>query len=586
MAFERVGGRCVFSSDCDKFSQQTYEANFGERPHGDSLNIAVEDIPDHDILCGGFPCQPFSIAGVSKKLSLGRKHGFEDVKQGNLFFSIAAILDFHRPAAFVLENVKNLKGHDGGKTFEIIYRTLTKELGYTVYHKIIDAQSVVPQHRERIFLVGFRDYRHFEFPKFPVEGPKLGSILERKPDTKYTLSAHLWNYLQNYAAKHRAAGNGFGFGLVTEKDTTRTLSARYHKDGSEILIAQKSGRIPRRLTPRECARLMGYPESFKIVVSDTQAYRQFGNSVVVPVVERIATLVFEALNRPAWKSPDPDCGNKGVYWVKNGPDKCRVQSPEELARLFQAGEKLYAEGQAVAASTLEDFDHERFNRFYDTKYSEATPDRNEDSETYQQTLENLELVDSGRVTVAGLLLFGKRLQTLLPEMKIDAVWFKGTGRASTDWHDQRQITGTLAEQFDEGTGFLKRWNSRSQGEGSFNQTGSLEISETVFEELLVNSLIHRDYSIKDSIKLFIFDDRIEIRSPGKLPNSLTVGQIRRGVRRSRNVLLASFAPDLLNFRGIGSGIVRALKICPSISWVNDMESEEVAVTIPLIPVFR
>jgi DNA (cytosine-5)-methyltransferase 1 len=200
--------------------------------------------------------------------------------------------------------VKNLKGHDGGKTFDVIYRTLTEALGYTVYHKIIDAQSVVPQHRERIFFVGFREWRHFDFPKFPPEGPKLKSILERKPDTKYTLSEHLWNYLQNYAAKHRAAGNGFGFGLVTEQDIARTLSARYHKDGSEILIAQNGGRIPRRLTPRECARLMGYPESFKIVVSDTQAYRQFGNSVVVPVVERIAQSVMDTLNRPAGQTPE------------------------------------------------------------------------------------------------------------------------------------------------------------------------------------------------------------------------------------------------------------------------------------------
>lgn len=304
IAFERAGGRCVFSSDYDKFSQQTYKANFGEQPHGDIHTVAVADIPAHDILCGGFPCQPFSIAGVSKKLSLGRKHGFEDLKQGNLFFSIADILDFHRPAAFVLENVKNLKGHDGGKTFDIIHRTLTEALGYTVYHKIIDAQSVVPQHRERIFFVGFREPRDFEFPQFPAEGPKLGSILERKPDSKYTLSEHLWNYLQNYAAKHRAAGNGFGFGLVTERDTARTLSARYHKDGSEILIEQSGGRIPRRLTPRECARLMGYPESFKIEVSDTQAYRQFGNSVVVPVVERIAKSVSEVLRRPARETPD------------------------------------------------------------------------------------------------------------------------------------------------------------------------------------------------------------------------------------------------------------------------------------------
>jgi ATP-dependent DNA helicase RecG len=270
-----------------------------------------------------------------------------------------------------------------------------------------------------------------------------------------------------------------------------------------------------------------------------------------------------------------------VDWVKNGPDKRRVQSPEELARLFQSGEKLYAESQVVAASTLEDFDHDRFIRFYEAKYSEKPPSRSEESEAYQTILENLELVHSGRVTVAGLLLFGKRLQVVLPEMKIDALWFKGIERASTEWHDQRTITGTLAEQYDEGMGFLKRWNSRLQGEGSFNQVGTLEVPEIVFEELLINALIHRDYFIKDSIKLFIFDDRIEIRSPGKLPNSLRVDQIRKGVRRSRNVLLASFAPDLLNYRGVGSGILRALRAWPSISWINDTECEEVVVTIGL-----
>ena len=279
----------------------------------------------------------------------------------------------------------------------------------------------------------------------------------------------------------------------------------------------------------------------------------------------------------------PYCDNKGVYWVKNGPDKRRVQSPEELARLFQSGEKLYAESQVVAASTLGDFDHERFERFYETKYSETPPNRNEEGEAYQRTLENLALVAAGRVTVAGLLLFGNRnrLPDLLPEMKIDSIWFKGTERAGTEWHDQRTIHGTLAEQFDEGMGFLKRWNSRIQGVGTFNQAGHPEVPVIVFEELLVNALIHRDYFIKDSIKVFIFDNRIEIRSPGKLPNNLTVDQIRRGVRRSRNVLLDSFAPDLLPFRGIGSGIVRSLKVWPLISWVNDTESEEVVVTISL-----
>lgn len=296
-AFEKVGGTCVFSSDWDKYSQITYAANFGEKPRGDIHAVPLADIPPHDILCAGFPCQPFSLAGVSKKNSLGRKHGFDDEKQGNLFFSLAKIIDHHKPAAFVLENVKNLKSHDGGRTFKVIYETLTEELGYQVYHRIIDAKSVVPQHRERIFLVGFREPRDFVFPTFPAKGPLLSAILEDDVPAKYTLSDHLWQYLQDYAKKHQAAGNGFGFGLVTAKDTSRTLSARYHKDGSEILISQGANRTPRRLTPRECARLMGYPENMKIPVSDTQAYRQFGNSVVVPVVARLAETVVDALRR-------------------------------------------------------------------------------------------------------------------------------------------------------------------------------------------------------------------------------------------------------------------------------------------------
>lgn len=279
IAFEKTGGRCVFSSDWDKYSRLTYAANFGENPHGDIHTVAIADIPAHDILCGGFPCQPFSLAGVSKKNSLGRKHGFDDEKRGNLFFSIADILDYHKLAAFVLENVKNLKSHDQGRTFQVIHDTLTRALGYQVHTKVIDARTVVPQHRERVFLVGFREPRPFEFPSFPTVEPKLTSILEPTVPAKYTLSDHLWQYLQNYAKKHQAAGNGFGFGLVTGKDTTRTLSARYHKDGSEILVSQGPHKNPRRLTPRECARLMGYPDAFKIPVSDTQAYRQFGNSV-------------------------------------------------------------------------------------------------------------------------------------------------------------------------------------------------------------------------------------------------------------------------------------------------------------------
>jgi DNA (cytosine-5)-methyltransferase 1 len=303
LAFDRAGCECVWSSDWDKYSQQTYEANFGEKPHGDIHSIAVADIPKHDILCGGFPCQPFSIAGVSKKQSLGRKHGFQDEKQGNLFFSIAEIIDYHRPAAFVLENVKNLRSHDKGHTFDVIHSTLTEALGYTVYHKVIDAQPYVPQHRERIFIVGFHDWRYFEFPETKKSGPKLSSILDANVPDKYTLSDHLWQYLQEYAAKHKAAGNGFGFGLFDGGGVARTLSARYYKDGSEILISQGEGRNPRRLTPKECSRLMGFPGDFVIPVSDTQAYRQFGNSVVVPVVEAVAREVMVSLRRPLDELP-------------------------------------------------------------------------------------------------------------------------------------------------------------------------------------------------------------------------------------------------------------------------------------------
>ena len=275
----------------------------------------------------------------------------------------------------------------------------------------------------------------------------------------------------------------------------------------------------------------------------------------------------------------PYCDNKGVYWIKNGPDKRRVQSPEELARLFQLGEKLYAESQPVAASTLEDIDRDQFARFYETKYSEPAPDPSGDADAYWRVLKNLGLTADARLTVAGLLLFGKRLPILLPEIKIDAIWFKGTDKSVDEWHDQRNISGTLLEQYDAGMSFLKRWNSRVQDNGSFNQQGRPKIPEIVFEELLVNALLHRDYFIKDSVKLFIFDDRIEIRSPGKLPNSLTIEQIRRGVRRSRNVVLASFAPDILNYRGVGSGVLRVLRNWPATTWINDIEGEEVVATV-------
>jgi len=333
LAFERAGAQCVFSSDWDKFSRQTYAANFGETPHGDINAIPVADIPPFDILCGGFPCQPFSLAGVSKKNSLGKKHGFEDERQGNLFFSIAAILEHHQPAAFVLENVKHLVRHDKGRTFQVIHDTLTKSLGYKVDWRVIDAACVVPQHRERIFLVGFKPERDFEFPEYPAAGPKLSSILDPNILPKYTLTDHLWNYLQNYAKKHQAAGNGFGFGLVTGTDVTRTLSARYHKDGSEILVSQGSKKNPRRLSPHECSKLMGYPDGFKIPVSDTQAYRQFGNSVVVPIVERIAHQVIMSLSGKSIRSVSSKMPLFSVVkpLMKNGVERQPAKRPKGVS---------------------------------------------------------------------------------------------------------------------------------------------------------------------------------------------------------------------------------------------------------------
>ena len=311
-AMESIDGRCVFTSEWDKFSKLTYEENYRDnRPiAGDITDIDAADVPGHDVLCAGFPCQPFSLAGVSKKNSLGRAHGFLDKAQGTLFFDVVRILKHHNPAAFMLENVKNLKSHDKGKTFEVIIGAL-EELGYKVSMKIIDAQHFVPQHRQRIVLVGFLEDTGFDFSNLilPKKGVvKLSSILHpengseeveghftlginAKVNPKYILSDHLWQYLQNYAAKHKAKGNGFGCSVVGPDDVSRTLSARYHKDGSEILISRGHENNPRRLTPRECARLMGYNDNFTIPVSDTQAYRQFGNSVVVPVFKEVAKIM-------------------------------------------------------------------------------------------------------------------------------------------------------------------------------------------------------------------------------------------------------------------------------------------------------
>ena len=301
LAFESTDARCVYSNEWNKYSQQTYYANFGVQPDGDITKIPADNIPNHDILVAGFPCQPFSIAGVSKKNSLGRATGFEDKTQGTLFFDVCRILKAKRPKAFMLENVKNLCSHDKGRTFMIIQEAL-EELNYKIFYKIVDGQGYVPQHRERIVIVGFDMMRYnndidFAFNLKPIDKPlKLKDILEPEVDSKYTLSDKLWTYLQNYAVKHKQAGNGFGFGIAPLDGVTRTMSARYYKDGSEILIEQ-DGKNPRRLTPRECARLQGFPDSFKIPVSDTQAYKQFGNSVVVPLMSEIAKLIVAKLEQ-------------------------------------------------------------------------------------------------------------------------------------------------------------------------------------------------------------------------------------------------------------------------------------------------
>ena len=301
IAMQRNQGECVFSSEWDKMAQRTYYANFGEIPFGDITKEETKSyIPNKfDVLCGGFPCQPFSIAGVSKKNSLGRKHGFEDEKQGNLFFHIADIIKTHRPKAFFLENVKNLTTHDKRNTFRVIKETL-EDLDYTFYSTVLNGKHFVPQNRERTFLVGFnkevfKGKEKFSFPELPAPSKKIKDILEKKVDAKYTLTDHLWKYLRDYAQKHKEKGNGFGFGLVDLNGISRTMSARYYKDGSEILIPQKN-KNPRRLSIREAANLQGYPDYFKIdAVSMNQAYKQFGNSVVVPLIETIGEEIIKTL---------------------------------------------------------------------------------------------------------------------------------------------------------------------------------------------------------------------------------------------------------------------------------------------------
>ena len=313
MAYQNNGGKCVFSSEWDSFAKKTYEANYGEVPFGDITKISEQEIPDHDILVGGFPCQPFSLAGVSKKKSLGRAHGFLDETQGTLFFDIARIIKHKMPKVFMLENVKNLVSHDKKKTFKVITETLTK-LGYSMHYKVLDARYYVPQHRERIIIVGFKESvfngkEQFKFPEPKKVELAIKDILEEEVEDKYTLSDKLWNYLQEHKRKHQAKGNGFGFGLTNIDGVSRTLSARYYKDGSEILIPQE-GKNPRRLTPRECARLQGFPDSFIIPVSNNQGYKQFGNSVAVPLIQAVGKNIVKELKRvdEHKESKIPVCG--------------------------------------------------------------------------------------------------------------------------------------------------------------------------------------------------------------------------------------------------------------------------------------
>lgn len=316
--FEDQNGKCVFTSEWNEYAVKTYRANFPEDHPvvGDITKIDEKTIPDHDVLLAGFPCQPFSIAGVSKKNALGRPHGFLCQTQGTLFFDVARIIREMQPKAFLLENVKNLASHDGGNTFRTIMGVLRDELGYDVHHKTIDARHFVPQHRERILIVGFRESTGFSWnqlrlPNISKNPPLMRDILhpedgsekaeapftegpKAKVAEKYILTDHLWKYLRDYAARHKAKGNGFGYGLVGPRDVSRTLSARYYKDGSEILVSRCRGKNPRRLTPRECSRLMGFDNKarkFRIPVSDTQAYKQFGNAVVVPVISEVARIM-------------------------------------------------------------------------------------------------------------------------------------------------------------------------------------------------------------------------------------------------------------------------------------------------------
>ena len=293
--FQELGGECVFSSEWDQFAQKTYRINFGETPSGDITKIESSAIPDFDILLGGFPCQPFSSAGLKK--------GFADTR-GTLFFEIERILRDKRPKAFLLENVKQLRTHDHGNTLRVILSHI-KDLDYYVKYEILRAGDFgVPQSRERTYIVGFDRHYYdlpnnydFSFPEPTYEKTRLGDILEKDVDERYTLTEAIWEGFKKRKQNNINRGAGFGYCLFNEESPcVSTLVARYYKDGQEILIDRGEGNIPRKLTPRECARLQGFPDSYIIPVSDAQAYKQFGNSVAVPVVRAVAKRIIEEMN--------------------------------------------------------------------------------------------------------------------------------------------------------------------------------------------------------------------------------------------------------------------------------------------------
>lgn len=309
IALQSIGGKCVFSSEWDRHSQRTYQNNFGEMPFGDIRAFTgdhVSDrkigrlIPDHDFLVAGFPCQPFSKAGVSARKALGRRHGFSCEIQGNLFFDIVRIVKAKQPRVLLLENVKHLQRHDGGRTFQKIRQTIEEDLGYSFAAEVLDASTLVPQRRERCYMVCFRDRAHdYKFPMPLLKGdPKpLSSILVPNPEDHYTISSRLWEGHQNRTKRNLTRGSGFTAYLAVLSKPSNTLVARYYKDGKECLVPQPGKRNPRKLTPLECARLQGFPGNFKINDSDNQAYRQFGNSVAVPVVTEIAKIIAEELKK-------------------------------------------------------------------------------------------------------------------------------------------------------------------------------------------------------------------------------------------------------------------------------------------------